>query len=602
MLLAPQSIETAGCAGASLQLHMMSSPPPLSQTNAREQPVPQVTRLVNEGTGRQPVEFLCPPMPNVQIDMACQRRGNEMAYRVPEPRRLAAANTIGRYVGVIHARMTLHRLRKAAQERAKAEARAVAAQEWRAAQEAAQLKWSQEYAAKVAEQRRNFEEHVAKNKAEHGAREAMRISKAREARAEQAHKKAEAEAANKEKERLAKLAAKEQAQIDRVARGALKAEAKAKKKVSRDRPCPFKAEEERQRKQNEEERYRKKEVEKQETKKQEDEHKATEEDKEAKRAARLAKKTLSPPGPMAKGTAPEPSPPTRETLDRVPWTASPDQFAYNELMTSLKTMKQEADVVRREGKLDKAQEIYEAVLDKMEGRTFSLDALDTAQSKEFSMLRAQCGGSLSGVKAGHVQFGRRTQGWADAAKNAHKMMREVTEAAAALREAEDTARAIKESLESYSTPPPPAPVPKDPASGLQKRRGRRVCWYFERGKCRNGDACAYLHTTPEKSAPGQSTSGPAPVATAEKSARGQSTPEPAPAAKTKKSVPASEPTPVAAPESNPYCVICFEGIKDQLCMPCKHLCICSDCTNIVPPIKSCPMCRETVTEIIKVFT
>ena len=32
-----------------------------------------------------------------------------------------------------------------------------------------------------------------------------------------------------------------------------------------------------------------------------------------------------------------------------------------------------------------------------------------------------------------------------------------------------------------------------PIKGTHYVRGKKVCWYFGRGRCRNGDACKYLH-------------------------------------------------------------------------------------------------------------
>ena len=478
---------------------------------------------------RKQLELTCLLKPGEQTDVVCHYCGYGLTYTVPEPRLLQAANTISRYVQAIRAREKLRRLRAAARERANAEAQAEAAKEWRASQEAAHRAWSLEYAAKVVEERRIFEERASKAKAEHEAREAIRISKARAARVEEACKKAEAEEANKEKERLAKLAADQKAQIDRAARVALKAQEKAAKKAAKNRPCPFKAEEERQAKQNEEERNQKQEAEKQEAKKQEVAHMTREEDRARKKAI-------------------------QDEEDARVAVAEAQAWASKQVKKATRLAK-----------------------NKM-----------ASPLEPIAKGTARCGGPLPGDNAGYIQPPQREHEWINVAMNAHSR---VTEAALALREAEDTARAIKESLES-ATPSPSSKA--DPVHGVHnKRRGRRVCWYFARGTCRNGDACEFLHAAPKKSVRDQSTPETAPAATTNTSVPA---PEPAPAATTnKKSVPAPE----TEPESNPYCVICFEGIKDQLCMPCKHLCICSECAN--PSLKLCPMCREPVAEIFKVF-
>ena len=65
--------------------------------------------------------------------------------------------------------------------------------------------------------------------------------------------------------------------------------------------------------------------------------------------------------------------------------------------------------------------------------------------------------------------------------------------------------------------------------------------------------------------------------------------------------PAPKPAPESESESNSHCVICFEGDKDHLCMPCKHLCVCAGCASVVQRLKACPMCREPIVDIFKVF-
>ena len=48
------------------------------------------------------------------------------------------------------------------------------------------------------------------------------------------------------------------------------------------------------------------------------------------------------------------------------------------------------------------------------------------------------------------------------------------------------------------------------------------------------------------------------------------------------------------------CVICFEGVRDHLCLPCKHLCVCARCVSGTS-LETCPMCRQPVEEILNVF-
>lgn len=55
-----------------------------------------------------------------------------------------------------------------------------------------------------------------------------------------------------------------------------------------------------------------------------------------------------------------------------------------------------------------------------------------------------------------------------------------------------------------------------------------------------------------------------------------------------------------ATDVDAQCVICFDGIRDHLCLPCKHLCVCSRCVASTS-LEMCPMCRQPVAEIINVF-
>ena len=55
-----------------------------------------------------------------------------------------------------------------------------------------------------------------------------------------------------------------------------------------------------------------------------------------------------------------------------------------------------------------------------------------------------------------------------------------------------------------------------------------------------------------------------------------------------------------ASDVDAQCVICFEGVRDHLCLPCKHLCICARCVSGTS-LTTCPMCRQPVEEIINIF-
>lgn len=51
-----------------------------------------------------------------------------------------------------------------------------------------------------------------------------------------------------------------------------------------------------------------------------------------------------------------------------------------------------------------------------------------------------------------------------------------------------------------------------------------------------------------------------------------------------------------------YCVICQERYKCILILPCKHVCICSECNLLLRGYnRQCPMCRSNINKTMKVF-
>lgn len=54
-------------------------------------------------------------------------------------------------------------------------------------------------------------------------------------------------------------------------------------------------------------------------------------------------------------------------------------------------------------------------------------------------------------------------------------------------------------------------------------------------------------------------------------------------------------------EEERVCVICRENLKCVLLMNCRHLCVCKDCGHH-DALVQCPLCRETITERINVFS
>lgn len=52
-------------------------------------------------------------------------------------------------------------------------------------------------------------------------------------------------------------------------------------------------------------------------------------------------------------------------------------------------------------------------------------------------------------------------------------------------------------------------------------------------------------------------------------------------------------------DSQKECVICYSNIKDTIVYPCKHICLCSQCTQIVRMQNSkCPICRRQAEKFI----
>lgn len=49
------------------------------------------------------------------------------------------------------------------------------------------------------------------------------------------------------------------------------------------------------------------------------------------------------------------------------------------------------------------------------------------------------------------------------------------------------------------------------------------------------------------------------------------------------------------------CVICMTESKDTAVMPCRHLCMCSDCAKELRlQTNKCPICRQPITELIEI--
>ena len=46
------------------------------------------------------------------------------------------------------------------------------------------------------------------------------------------------------------------------------------------------------------------------------------------------------------------------------------------------------------------------------------------------------------------------------------------------------------------------------------------------------------------------------------------------------------------------CVICFDGARDHVFLPCRHMCSCGDCA---PQLSACPICRGAIKEFYRVY-
>jgi len=50
------------------------------------------------------------------------------------------------------------------------------------------------------------------------------------------------------------------------------------------------------------------------------------------------------------------------------------------------------------------------------------------------------------------------------------------------------------------------------------------------------------------------------------------------------------------------CIVCFDAQKDTVLRPCSHFAVCNDCAKVIfESTARCPLCRQTITEIIKVY-
>jgi len=70
------------------------------------------------------------------------------------------------------------------------------------------------------------------------------------------------------------------------------------------------------------------------------------------------------------------------------------------------------------------------------------------------------------------------------------------------------------------------------------------------------------------------------------------------------SVTAAAPAPAPVPGEDgdsKECVVCLEGVKSHVVVPCGHLCLCDTCSQKFQK-GNCPLCRQAVTMILKVYS
>lgn len=58
----------------------------------------------------------------------------------------------------------------------------------------------------------------------------------------------------------------------------------------------------------------------------------------------------------------------------------------------------------------------------------------------------------------------------------------------------------------------------------------------------------------------------------------------------------------AAAEEEGMCVVCLDAKRSVLLLPCRHLCCCGDCSQLLQARAApCPMCRQDVREHMEVY-
>ena len=64
--------------------------------------------------------------------------------------------------------------------------------------------------------------------------------------------------------------------------------------------------------------------------------------------------------------------------------------------------------------------------------------------------------------------------------------------------------------------------------------------------------------------------------------------------------PARDDVQVGAPDES-LCVVCMEGPRSHLLVPCGHLCLCQRCASH-RAWEACPLCREVAQQVIRLYS
>jgi len=59
-----------------------------------------------------------------------------------------------------------------------------------------------------------------------------------------------------------------------------------------------------------------------------------------------------------------------------------------------------------------------------------------------------------------------------------------------------------------------------------------------------------------------------------------------------------------AVEGSRECVVCMSEPRDTSVLPCRHLCVCKACAELlaVQPSTKCPICRAPVSSLLRIQT